>query len=303
MAQTVVEKKLYADMLNPIIRTSNLYPFSEIMGKVNIPGANYRYNGERSIVITDIVAGKDVAAKLQEYTPQSSQQWSNTEATLTVSVSREYSDFIDKEYIVTGKPLNTAANIMAKYERTGRPETISSQYAENLYKIANANSTLTSKAVTTAAQAKALFDEMNNKRMEYDSGEAVFYCTNEFKGLLRDYIAPMRRWSNDGKVAFEVFTIDDVIIKAVPNKYMKSAYTKNVGYTPATDALQMNAILVTVNAMISPFILDDIYIDEPSALSKGKSFILSRFAFDLFVHPNAKEYGVIANTVPKTTGG
>ena len=55
----------------------------------------------------------------------------------------------------------------------------------------------------------------------------------------------------------------------------------------------MNAALVTVDTIISPFLLDNIYIDEPTALSDGKAFILSQFAFDLFVHPEAKTYGVI----------
>ena len=293
MAQKVVEKTLYADMLNPIIATGTLYPFAEIMGKVNIAGTNYRYNGERSIAIVDIVAGKDVATNLQAYTADATQQWSNTEETLTVRYSREYRDFVAREYEVTGKPLNTAVNVLAKYEKTGRPETISSQYAENLYAIAEENDNIFTDAVTTPEEAKALFDKMNNKRMESDSGRAIFYCTNVVKNLLKDYIAPMRRWSNDGRVSFEVSAIDDVEIKAVPNKYLKSAYTKTKGYVPAGDAVQMNAVLVTVDAMISPFILDDIYIDEPSALSGGKSFLLSQFAFDLFVHPNAKAYGVI----------
>lgn len=301
MPQTVVEKKLYADMLNPVISNRTLYPFAEIMGKVNIPGTNYRYNGERSIVITDIVAGKDIPANLQTYNANATQQWSNTEETLTIRYSREYRDFIDKEYVVTGKPLNTAANIMAKYERTGRPETISSQYGENLFNIATDNDTFFDEEVTTPAEAKAMFDKMNNLRMENDSGEAILYCTNEFKNLLRDYIAPSRRWSNDGKVSYDVSVIDDVIIKAVPNKYLKSNYAKTSGYTPDADALQMNAVLVSVNSIISPFILDDIYIDEPSALSGGKAFILSRFAFDLFVHPNAKDYGVIVNYTTPTT--
>ena len=57
----------------------------------------------------------------------------------------------------------------------------------------------------------------------------------------------------------------------------------------------MNFVMVTVDTIISPFILDDIYIDEPSALSDGKAFLLSQFAFDLFVHPMAAKYGVIVS--------
>ena len=136
MAQTVIENKLYADLLNPIIDNSNLYPFKEIMGRVNIAGTNYRFDGQRSIIIRNLIAGKDVNADLQNYTANETQKWSNAEKTLTVRYSRKYRDFVAREYEVTGKPLNTAANVMAEYERTGRPETISSQYAENLYNIA-----------------------------------------------------------------------------------------------------------------------------------------------------------------------
>ena len=293
MAQTVVEKKLYADLLNPLIPT--LYPFADIMGKINIPGTNYRYDGQRSIIIDSVIAGKDVDSTLQDYTANASQQWSNAESTLTVRYSRKYRDFVAKEYEVTGKPLNTAVNVMAEYERTGRPSTISSQYAENLYNIAQANSTLLTDAVTTAAEAYAAFCKMNNIRTEYTNGRAICYVTSAVKQLLKDYIGTNRRWSNDGKVQFDVETIDDVEIKVVPAKYMKSKYTKTSGYTPAPDAKQINMALVTVDAIISPFLLDDIFIDEPSALSDGKSFILSQFAFDLFCHPAASAYGVIVN--------
>ena len=73
-----------------------------------------------------------------------------------------------------------------------------------------------------------------------------------------------------------------------------SKYDKNEGYTPASDAVKMTAILVTVDTIITPFLLDDIYIDEPSAKTGGKAVVLARFSFDLFVHPEAKDYGVIA---------
>lgn len=293
MAQTVIENKLYADLLNPIIDNSNLYPFKEIMGRVNIAGTNYRYDGQRSIVIRNLIAGKDVDSDLQNYTANETQKWSNAEKTLTVRYSRKYRDFVAREYEVTGKPLNTAANVMAEYERTGRPETISSQYAENLYAIAEDNGTLFTDSVTTPEEAKALFDKMNERRLEKANSTAIFYCTAAVKRLLKDYIAPSRRWSNDGTISFEVDVIDDVQIKVVSSKYLKSKYTKTLGYTPAEDAKQINAMLITIDTIISPFILDDIYIDEPSALSDGKSFLLNQFAFDLWVHPFAAEYGVI----------
>lgn len=293
MAKTVVEKKAYADLLNPLIANGNLYPYAEIMGKINMAGTNYRYNGERSIVIKKLIAGKDIDSNLQTYSADATQQWSNAEETLTVRFSRKYRDFIADEYVVTGSPLNTAVNIMAEYERTGRPETISSQYSENLYNIASDNDTIIEANVTTPEEAYALFNTMNEKRTENSTAPAVFYCTSKVRALLKDYIAPMRRWSNDNKVSFEVDAIDDVEIKVVPAKYLKSKYTKTNGYVAAGDAVQMNAVLVTVDTIISPFLLDNIYIDEPTALSDGKAFILSQFAFDLFVHPEAKTYGVI----------
>ena len=291
--QKVVERAAYADLLNPIIANSNYYVFKEIMGKVNIAGTNYRYNGERSIVIKKLMAGKDVDSNLQTYTADATQQWSNDEETLTVKYSRKYRDFIADEYVVTGSPLNTAVNIMAEFERTGRPETINSQYSENLYNIASKNDTIIEATVNTPEEALALFNSMNETRTENSTGRAIFYCTSKIKSLLKDYIAPMRRWSNDNKVSFEVDAIDDVEIKVVPARFLKSKYTKTYGYVPAGDAVQMNAVLVTVDVMISPFLLDNIYIDEPTALSDGKAFILSQFAFDLFVHPEAKTYGVI----------
>ena len=292
MAQTVIENKLYADLLNPIIDNSNLYPFKEIMGRVNIAGTNYRFDGQRSIIIRNLIAGKDVNADLQNYTANETQKWSNAEKTLTVRYSRKYRDFVAREYEVTGKPLNTAANVMAEYERTGRPETISSQYAENLYNIAKDNGTLFTDAISTPEEAKAMFDKMNEARLENSNSAAIFYCTAKVKGLLKDYIATSRRWSNDNTISYDVEVIDDVQIKVVPAKYLKSKYTKTLGYTPAGDAVQINAVMVTIDTIISPFILDDIYIDEPSALSDGKAFLLNQFAFDLWVHPSAANYGV-----------
>lgn len=301
MPQNVIEKTLYADMLNQVIFGSrNLYPFVEIMGKVNIPGANYRYDGERSIVLTSIHSGKDVPSNLQTYTANATQQWNNTQETLTVRYSRTYRDFIDKEYIVTGKPLNTAVNIMAAYEQTERPNTISSQYAENLYAIAKANSTLNNDVVNSAASAKAVFDELNEARLENTNAKAILYCTGVFKKYLKDYIATQRRWSNDGRISYDVDVIDDVEIKVVPAKWLKSKYTKTLGYVPANDAVQMNCILVTIPTIISPFILDDIYMDSPTALSDGKAFIASKYAFDLFVHPEAKTFGVYVNAVAES---
>ena len=295
MAQKVVEKKLYANLLNPIIDKTNFYPFKEIMGRANIAGTGYRWNGERSIEITTITAGKDVDSTLQSYNANATQQWSNDTKSLTVRYSRKYRDFVAREYEVTGSPLNTAANVMAAYERDGRPETISSQYAENLYAIATENSTMLTDEATTPAEAKALFDKANAMRQEYTTGRAICYMTASFKSLLKDYIAPSRRWSNDGTISYDVDTIDDVELKVVPAKYLKSKYTKTNGYVAADDAVQMNFVMVTVDTIISPFILDDIYIDEPSALSDGKAFLLSQFAFDLFVHPMAAKYGVIVS--------
>lgn len=296
MAQTVVEKKGYADLLNPIIfNVPNLYPYADIMGKVNVAGSNFRYDGQRTIIVTDVVSGKDVPANLQTYNANATQQWHNTEKPLTIRYERQYRDIIDKIYEVTGKPLNTAVNVLAAYEKTERPTTITSQYSENLYEIASDNSTIVEGKVETAAAAIALFNKMNEMRMENTTGRAIFYCTATVKALLKNYIATARRWSNDGKISFDVDVIDDVEIKVVPKNLFKNKYTKTSGYTPASDAIQLNAAMVCVDAMISPFILDDIYIDEPSALSDGKSFILSKFAFDLFVHPKAADYGVIVS--------
>lgn len=109
----------------------------------------------------------------------------------------------------------------------------------------------------TAANILAKFDE-DMAAMD-DAGVPaegrILYCTPAVHRLLKEADGLQRQinvgGAGSGSINRTVHTLDDVKIKDVPSARMKTAYDFTDGFKPATDAKQINYILIHPSAVVA----------------------------------------------------
>lgn len=304
MSQLVIEANAYANEVNSLITDNSiLYPYSAIMGQFNVTDPNFKFSGERAIIITGIDSGDDSPADLQNYTLTTAQQWKNTQKVLTISQSREYSDFVDFEYAKTNK-LNSTLDVMQSYEQNKRPKNLTRYFSHALTAISVADkSAIYAGTITTSADAYAKFKALNMNRRKKFLSSTHFYCTSAFESLLEDYVNTNRRYIDNNKNPDgSLLSLDGVQIVVVTDEDIKNKYNlATKGYADVDGSVQVYGLMVVDRTIINPLLMNDILIDEPTAFSKGKSYIYTRSSYDVFEHPQAEGFGVqalISGTAP-----
>ena len=290
MAQIVIEQKEYYDILNENnVRAT--YNYQELMNNFGLAGTNFKYNGGRVIILTGVKAGKDTPVDKQNLTKGGTQKWSMKEATRTIEREREMCDFSDEIYARTAKI--DGYKIMAAYERDERSQTVNRGITADLFKEASEHESgkgvINASADLTPDEAWAKFYDMKDTveaETSYRS-DLIFYCTPTFLRKLVDGDINKRVVMNGSDVIKrQIAEIDGVAIRTVGAQDFLTTYDESgEGLVPTEDSKQIMAMMVAKKSVAVPFIIDSVYIDEPSAGSRGKWEIANRFAFQAFMNP------------------
>lgn len=153
----------------------------------------------------------------------------------------------------------------------------------------------------TADNILDLFDNMvlamNNARVPVTG--RVLYVTNEVKNILKNAAKLYRTWdvqsSADG-LNRDVESLDGVEIIPVPKELMKTKYDFSDvnGWAVASDAAQINMMMIRPESVITPVSYTFSKLDAPSALSEGKYYYYEESFEDVFIL-NKKADGIQFN--------
>ena len=153
-------------------------------------------------------------------------------------------------------------------------------------------------ARTTALTVDSILEEFDAMMLAMDNARVpvtgrVLYVTHEVKTMLKNaQIAEgqaigrnLDLQSNNGVIDRRVNRLDEVEVIPVPAELMKTKYDFSDinGWAPASDAKQINMMLILPTAVITPVSYSFSKLDEPSALTEGKYYYYEESFEDVFI--------------------
>jgi hypothetical protein len=148
-------------------------------------------------------------------------------------------------------------------------------------------------ASTTALTVENVLEEFDALMLAMDNARVpstgrVLYCTFEVKTLLKNAADIQRSFdvqSSADAINRVVNRLDEVEIIGVPAVLMKTKYDFSDvnGWAPASDAKQINMMLILPTAVITPVSYTFSKLDAPSALTEGKYYYYEESFEDVFI--------------------
>jgi len=203
--------------------------------------------------------------------------------TKTLSHDREFSTLVDPADIDETNMALTIGNITSVFTTEELFPEMDKYMASKLFTDVTAYGTISNAAVATSANVLAEFDAFMEALDEAEVPEEgrILYVTPSINTLLKNAVD--RRFDNQTDLSRVIASLDDVKKVVVPAARMKEAYDFTLGAVAVAGADQINMILIHPKAVIAPLKIDEIYIDEPSAKTKGKSLYYQRQYWDAFL--------------------
>lgn len=116
----------------------------------------------------------------------------------------------------------------------------------------------------------------------------LLYATPPVKRMFEDADRISRSYTLDGGTARRtvnrtISRLDEVELTAVPSRLMKTAYDFSEGWKEASDAAQINFLLIHPDAVITPVAYEFAQLNPPDALSQGKYVYYEESHEDVFI--------------------
>ncbi len=278
------------------------YPYSLYFGKLYATPNNGRFNwiNSKTIEIPSIsTTGRTNADRDSIGTAQ--RNYNNAWETKTLVNERKWSTLVHPKDIDQTNMAASIANITQVFNEEHKfPEmdayTISKIYSDWITTLAGdaAHDAYQGKvASTTALTVENVLDEFDNLMLAMDNARVpatgrVLYCTFEIKTLLKNAAEIQRNWdvqSAADAINRVVNRLDEVEIIGVPAVLMKTKYDFSDvnGWAPASDAKQINMMLILPTAVITPVSYTFSKLDAPSALTEGKYYYYEESFEDVFI--------------------
>lgn len=215
---------------------------------------------------------------------------SNTWEAKTLDFDRDVEFFIDAMDVDETNLVASVANIQNVFEtEQAIPESDAYRFSK-LYTDFVDKGGAVDTTTLSASNILQWFDEEMSKMDDagvYEEGR-MLYCTPATHKLLKEADGMTRFMSvnpNNGTVYRNIHSLDDVEIIRVPSGRFKTAYDFADGFTPASDAEQINAILIHPSAVVARERYDYIKMFAPGTDSRtGSGYIYQNRKYqDLFV--------------------
>ena len=278
------------------------YPYSLYFGKLYATPNNgrFRWINSKTVEIPSIsTTGRTNADRDSIGTAQ--RNYNNAWETKTLINERKWSTLVHPKDIDQTNLVTSIANITQVFNEEHKfPEmdayTISKIYSDWTTSILGdaAHGAYTGHVADTTVPSVSnileLFDKMmlamDNARVPVTG--RVLYVTNEVKTLLKNADNLQRNWdvqSNADMVNRAVNRLDEVEIIGVPAELMKTKYDFSDvnGWKPASDAKQINMMLILPSAVITPVSYTFSKLDPPSAITEGKYYYYEESFEDVFI--------------------
>ena len=148
-------------------------------------------------------------------------------------------------------------------------------------------------ASTTALTVDSVLEEFDAMMLAMDNARVpvtgrVLYTTNEVKSMLKNAQKIDRTWdvqSGADAINRAVNRLDEVEVIGVPAELMKTKYdfSDTNGWAPASDADQINMMLILPSAVITPVSYTFSDLQAPTALTEGKYYYYEESFEDVFI--------------------
>jgi len=206
----------------------------------------------------------------------------------TLAHDRTFQTSVDPADIDETKMALSIGNITSVFTNEELFPEMDKYMSSKLYTDVDTYGTLNTDAVATSANVLTVFDTFMEALDEAEVPEdgRILYVTPAINSLIKQGLSASRQLGNAGsttEVNRIVSILDNVKRVTVPSGRMKSLYDFTIGAVADAAAVQINMILVHPKAVIAPLKIDQIYIDEPSAKTGGKSLYFQRQYWDAFL--------------------
>ena len=278
------------------------YPYALYFGKLYATPNNGRFNwiNSKTIEIPSIsTTGRTNADRDSIGTAQ--RNYNNAWETKTLVNERKWSTLVHPKDIDQTNMAASITNITKVFNEEHKfPEmdayTVSKIYHDWSTSVGGdaAHDAYTGRvASTTALTVENVLDEFDKLMLAMDNARVpatgrVLYCTFEVKTLLKNAAELQRTFdvqSSTDAINRVVNRLDEVEIIGVPAVLMKTKYDFSDvnGWAPASDAKQINMLLILPSAVITPVSYTFSKLDTPSALTEGKYYYYEESFEDVFI--------------------
>lgn len=273
------------------------YPYALNFGALYATPNNGRYRmGEdgKTIYIPNLSTTGRVAAD-RDTIATATRNYDNAWEPKVLSNQRKWSTLVHPKDIDQTNEVASIANITQVFNEEQKFPEMDAYCISQLYKLwttSDVSTGYTGKTADTtelsAANVLTVFDALMLKMDEarVPANGRILYCTNEVKTMLKQASGLSRSYDTlSGKTAINrsISRIEEVEIIGVPSTLMKTKYTFTAGWEVASDAAQINMLLVHPSAVITPVSYQFSQLDPPSAVTEGKYIYYEESFEDVFI--------------------
>lgn len=227
-----------------------------------------------------------------------SRNFDNAWETKTVSNHRTWGTLVHPRDIDETNQVASIANITKVFNEEQKFPEMNAYAISRIYELKNGQETITAlnKGTVTKDNVLTYFDTMMDTMDEkgVPSAGRILYVDTYTKTLIDTAKESARYLSaTDEEVKRRLSRIDEVTIKSVPTKFMKTAYKfyegnessgQNNGYAVASGAKDVKMLLIHLSAVIPAVNYEFAQLESPSALSQGKYVYFEESFEDLFIY-------------------
>lgn len=249
----------------------------------------YRWLNVKTIEIPSIsVTGR--VDSTRDTIATASRNYENNWTPLALENERKWSTLVHPADVQQTNQTATITNITRVFNEEQKfPEmdayTISKIYADWTGAGENADTTL-----LTEDNVLAVYDKMLEKMSEgrVPKMGLVLYVTPRTNTLIKNAQGIYRTLDvgKQNQLSRAIKSLDEVQIEEVPSELMKTLYDFTQGWKVASEAKQINMMLINPISVITPVSYEFSKLDEPSALSEGKYVYYEESHEDVFVLKN-----------------
>lgn len=180
----------------------------------------------------------------------------NTWEAKTLNFDRDVEFFVDAMDVDETNMVASVANIQTVFEREQAiPETDAYRFSKMFSEYVSKGGSVDTTTITTAnalAKFDAWMEAMDDDGVPEEG--RILYVTPALATIFKEAQGLSRFLNvnpNNGSIYRAVHSLDDVEIIKVPSARMKTAYDFTTGFTPATGAGQISAILVHPDSVVA----------------------------------------------------
>lgn len=257
----------------------------------------YRWVNSKTIEIPRLSTTGRVNAD-RDTIAQASRNYDNSWETKTLANERKWSTLVHPMDVDETNMTATIGNITQVFNEEQKFPEMDAYLISRLYSLwttsVSAEGYTGKTADTTALTTANVLTVFDNLMLNMDNARVpangrILYCTHEVKTMLKQATQIQRTWdvqSGADSINRAVSRLDEVQVVGVPASLMKTSYVFTTGYAPATQAKQINMMLVHPLAVITPHKYSFAQLEAPSALSEGKYVYYEESYEDVFILNN-----------------